>query len=100
AIARCISMAEKVVLIDGCLLRCHVGIIENLMDRQKLIQFDALSHHKKYNDIFDYDDVPEDERKEVAQSVADWVLDRLNNPSTEQVSSCSGAKDWCSPCCR
>jgi uncharacterized metal-binding protein len=100
AIARWISVAEKVVLIDGCFLRCHGRIIENLIDRQKLIQFDALSHYKKYNDIFDYDDVPEDERKEVAQSVADWVLDRLNNPSAERESSCEDAKDLCNPCCK
>ena len=100
AIARWISMAEKVVLIDGCFLRCHGRLIENLIDRQKLIQFDALSHHKKYNDIFDYDDVLEDERKKVAQSVADWVLDRLNNPSAEQESSSVDSKNLCSPCSR
>ncbi|MGB5616483.1 MAG: putative zinc-binding protein [Desulfobacterales bacterium] len=99
AIARWISAAEKVVLIDGCFLRCHGRVLENIIDEEKLIQFDALSHHKKYNDILDYDDVPEDERKEVAQSVADWVMDSLNNPSVGRASSCGDSNDLCSPCC-
>ena len=98
AIARWIKTAEKVVVIDGCFLKCHARIIENIIDDQQLIQFDALSHHRKYNDIFDYDDVPEDERKEVAQSVAVWVLDSLNNNLAHKVSSCGGSKDSCNPC--
>ena len=95
AIAQWIKSAEKVVLIDGCFLRCHGRIIENILDNKKLIQFDALSHYKKYTDIFDYDDVPEEERKEVAQSVADWVLDSLNNPSAGSASSCADLGDHC-----
>ena len=79
AISRWIKTAEKVVLIDGCFLRCHGRIIENLIDEEKLVQFDALSHYNRYTDIFDYEDVPEKERKEVAQSVADWVLGSLEN---------------------
>ena len=98
AIARWIKEAEKVVLIDGCFLRCHGRIVENVIDGEKLIQFDALSHHRKYNDIFDYDDVPEDERKEVAKSVADWVIDSLNNPSVRRASSCGDSRDLSSPC--
>lgn len=99
AIARWIKEAEKVVLIDGCFLRCHGRIMENIIDDKKLIQFDALSHHKKYNDIFNYDDVPENERKEVAQTVADWVMNSLNNPSVGRESSCGDSQDMCSPSC-
>ncbi|MBC8433720.1 MAG: hypothetical protein H8D96_17560 [Desulfobacterales bacterium] len=99
AIAQWMTSAEKVVLIDGCFLRCHGRIIENILDNKKLIQFDALSHYKKYNDIFDYDDVPEEERKEVAQSVADWVMDSLNNPSAKSASSCATPDDKRSGCC-
>lgn len=79
AIAHWIKTADQVILIDGCFLRCHGRILENIIDEDKLIQFDALSYHKKYSDIFDYDEVPESERKEVARSVATWVLERLNN---------------------
>jgi len=99
AIAQWIKNAEKVVLIDGCFLRCHGRIIENIIGKEKLIQFDALSHYKKYNDIFDYDDVHEEERKEVARSVSDWIMDSLNNPLAESVSSCAASGEKSSGCC-
>jgi len=96
AIAQWMQSAEKVVLIDGCFLRCHGRIIENIIDNEKLIQFDALSHYKKYTDIFDYEDVPEAERKEVARSVSDWVLENLNNIAVASASTCAAAS--ASPC--
>ena len=98
SIAQWIKSAEKVVLIDGCFLRCHGRILENIVDNRKLIQFDALSHYKKYNDIFDYDDVPEDERKEVAQSVAAWVLASLDNASAQKGPEGADPKGSCSSC--
>ncbi|MBW1753025.1 MAG: hypothetical protein JRJ46_07950 [Deltaproteobacteria bacterium] len=60
-------------------------------------QIDALSHYKRYTDIFDYDDVPEEERKEVARSVSGWVMENLNNASTGIESECAapGAKGGC-----
>ncbi len=78
AMAEWAKTAKKVVLIDGCFLRCHGRIVENLIDNNKLIQFDALSHYRKYTDKFDIDSVPEEERKQVARDVADWVLGTLN----------------------
>ena len=98
AIARWIKSAGKVVLIDGCFLRCQGRMLENLIDERKLIQFDALSHHKRYSDIFDSDDVPEDERKAVAQSVAAWVLESLNTPSVQKASSGDGSEGLCGSC--
>lgn len=77
AISQWARNADKVVLIDGCFLRCHGRILRNLVKEDRLIEFDALSHYKKYTDIFEIDDVPEEERKKVAQDVADWVLDHL-----------------------
>jgi hypothetical protein len=77
AISRWIRTADKVVLIDGCFLRCHGRILETIIDPGRLIQFDALSHYNRYTDIFDYEDVPEKERKEVAQSVARWIIQSL-----------------------
>jgi len=99
AIARWIKAAEQVVLIDGCFLRCHGRIFENIIDKEKLVQFDALSYYNKYTDIFEYDDVPEDERKEVAQSVANWVMDSLSNLSVCSASSCALSDDKSSECC-
>jgi uncharacterized metal-binding protein len=93
SIARWIKTAEKVVLIDGCFLRCHGRIFENILDREQLIQFDALSHYNRYTDIFDYDDVPEVERKEVAQSVANRVIESLNGNVAEHRVASSETKD-------
>jgi hypothetical protein len=50
----------------------------------KIIHIDALRLYKKYTDIFLMGDVPEGERKEVAQQVADKILVMLQdveNPS-------------------
>lgn len=99
AISKWIKGAEKVVLIDGCFLRCHGRIIENIVDSEKLIQFDALSHYNRYTDVFDYEDVPESERKEVAQSVAEWVINSLENPSNNCASPCSSGDGNNLSCC-
>jgi uncharacterized metal-binding protein len=77
ALAQWIKKAGKIVLIDGCFLRCHGRILENLVGEQNLAQFDALSLYKKYTDRFDIDSVPEEERKETARKVADIVLAEL-----------------------
>ncbi len=74
AISQWSRKASKVILIDGCFLRCHGRIFRNLIGEDRLIEFDALSFYKKYTDLFDIDDVPEAERKKVAREVADWVL--------------------------
>jgi uncharacterized metal-binding protein len=66
--------AERVVLIDGCFLRCHGRILKNIVGDDKLVEFDALSRYKKYTDVFYIDAVAEEERKEVARDVANWVL--------------------------
>lgn len=99
AIARWIETADKVVLIDGCFLRCHGRIIENLIGEGRLIQFDALSHYNRYTDIFDYEDVPENERKAVAQSVAEWVLGRLGSLPAEGTLTPIQTKGQCSARC-
>jgi uncharacterized metal-binding protein len=78
SIARWFNTASKVVLIDGCFLRCHGRILERLLGGDKLIQFDALAVYKKYSDVFDVDDVPEVERMTTARRVADHVLACLN----------------------
>jgi uncharacterized metal-binding protein len=79
AVAEWFRTAEKVILIDGCFLRCHGRIMQNLEFDGELIQFDALSHYQKYKDFFDIDDVPEKERNIVARQVADWVLENLDS---------------------
>ncbi len=78
--------AEKVVLIDGCFLRCHGRILENLIDKEKIASFDALSIYKKYTDRFDIDSVPEEERQETARLVADKVLSELKKVQSKEIS--------------
>ncbi len=77
AIAQWIKKSGKIVLIDGCFLRCHGRILENLVGRENLVQFDALSFYGRYTDRFDIDSVPEAERKETARIVAEIVLAEL-----------------------
>lgn len=61
----------------GCFIRCFDRILENILGKDKLIQFDALSQYKKYTDKFDIDEVPEDEHILVAREVVQWVLENL-----------------------
>ncbi len=82
AIAQWIKNAEKIVLIDGCFLRCHGRVLENLVGKDRLAQFDALSYYMKYTEHFDIDDVPETERRAAARLVADSVLAELGQSSS------------------
>jgi uncharacterized metal-binding protein len=77
ALAQWIKNTGKIVLIDGCFLRCHGRILENLIGEENLVQFDALSIYRKYTDRFDIDSVPEEKRRETARQVADIVLAEL-----------------------
>lgn len=74
AMAEWVKKAKQVVLIDGCSLRCHGRVLENLLGNNRLAQFNALSVYKKYTDVFNIDEVPEAERLLAARQVADRVL--------------------------
>jgi uncharacterized metal-binding protein len=77
--SRWVKEADKVVMIDGCYLQCIGRVVNNLVDREKIVHIDALPLYKKYTDIFDMDDVPEAERIETAQHVADQILPNLRS---------------------
>ena len=81
-ISKWIRTANQVVLIDGCFLKCHGRIIENLIRQEKLAHFDALSVYKKYTDVFNIDDIPEEERRYAAQQVAKSVVTKLKKAKT------------------
>jgi hypothetical protein len=72
-----VNGAEKVVMIDGCFLKCHGRILKKLVPEEKVIHIDALPLYKKYTDVFLMDDVPEEERKAAARQVADKIIARL-----------------------
>ena len=81
-LAKWVREANKVVVIDGCSLFCHGRIAENIIGKDQLVIFDALSIHRKYADLMDVDDVPEEERKQAAREVADKVLANLKEGVT------------------
>lgn len=82
AIARWMREAKEVVVVDGCFMKCHGRILRNLIDGEKLRQFDALSIYRKYTDLMSIDDVPEEDRKATAHEVADEILGRLRRAKT------------------
>jgi uncharacterized metal-binding protein len=69
--------AEKVVVIDGCFLKCIGRITENVINEEKIMWIDTNPLHKQFSDVFLYTDVPEDTREEVARKVADKILEKL-----------------------
>ena len=69
--------ADKVVVIDGCFLSCLGRVLENVIDKEKIIHIDALPLYKEYSDVFLYTDVPEETRRELARKVADKILEKL-----------------------
>ncbi len=75
--ARWVKEADRVVMIDGCFLICLGRILKNFIDEERIIHIDVLPLHQKFGDVFLYTDVPEAERKEVSQQVADKVLAKL-----------------------
>jgi uncharacterized metal-binding protein len=71
--------AERVIMLDGCFLKCHGRVLKTLLDEAKVVHIDALPLYKKYTDLFDMDDVPEEERKAVARQVADRIIASLGD---------------------
>lgn len=80
--AEWVKTAEKLVMIDGCFLKCHGRVLNKLVGEAKVIQFDALPLYKKYTDIFLMEDVPEEERKAVARQVADKIIAKLKRDAS------------------
>jgi uncharacterized metal-binding protein len=72
--ARWLKEAEKVVMVNGCFLKCMGRVLNNLVDQEKIVHIDALQHHNKYCDVFYMEDVPEVERIDTARYVADQIL--------------------------
>ncbi len=76
---RWVKQADKVVMVDGCFLQCIGRVLNNLVDDRKIVHIDALQLYKKYTDLFDMADVPEAERIETAQHVADQLVPMLKD---------------------
>jgi uncharacterized metal-binding protein len=74
-----VTGAPKVVMIDGCFLKCHGRVLNNLIPRENVVHIDALPLYKKYTNLFSMDDVPEEERKATAREVADRIIATLRD---------------------
>ncbi len=87
AMSRWVREAERILMIDGCFLRCHGRVVSGLVGQGKVIQIDALPFYKKYTDIFRMEDVPEDERKSTARQVADRIVARLKDQEAASIAA-------------
>jgi uncharacterized metal-binding protein len=70
--------ADKIVMIDGCFLSCLGRVLNNFVDKEKIIHIDALELYKKYTDLFDIVEVSEVKRIDTAKQVAEKILLGLN----------------------
>lgn len=98
AMAEWARAAENIIVIDGCFMHCHGRIMKNLVEETRLIQFDALPMYNKagrYTDVMEYDEVPEEERMELARQVAQTVLVALDG--AEPAAATAQGKG-CGPC--
>ena len=78
AMASWVKQANKVVMIDGCFLKCHGRILKKLVPEDRIVHIDALPLYNKYTNVFLMDDVPEVERTAVARQVADKIIAGLS----------------------
>lgn len=73
-----VKQAERVVMIDGCVLKRIGRTLANVIDAQEIVHTDALPLYKRYSDLFLHTDVRETGRTEPAREVADKILERPN----------------------
>ncbi len=79
AMARWVRQADRIVMIDGCFLRCIGRVVNNLANKDSIVQIDALALHKQYSQVFHMDDVPESQRNATAQLTAEKILAMLKD---------------------
>lgn len=72
-----VKNADRVIMVDGCFLKCHGRVLSELVDEEKVVHIDALPLYRKYTDVFLIDDVPEEERKSTAREVAHRIVTGL-----------------------
>lgn len=77
SMTRWVKEADTVVMIDGCFLKCLGRVLNNFVDKEKIVHIDALQLYKKYTDLFDMEDVPEAERRATAEQVAEQIIPTL-----------------------
>ena len=84
AMAQWVRESDHCIMIDGCFLKCHGRVLNKLIGEARVVQIDALPLHRRFSDVFLMDDVPEQERREVARQVADRILAKLAEEEPRQ----------------
>lgn len=79
AMAQWVRESERVVVLDGCFLRCQARLMRRMLRPGQLVEIDALPLYHKYQDLFEIDSVPEAERNAVAEEVARRVMGKLTS---------------------
>ncbi len=74
SMAKWVTGADRVVMIDGCFLNCHGRVLENLVGDDRIVHINAHVVHKKYGDTFSRDDAPDEELSDLAKQVADETI--------------------------
>ena len=69
-------------------------MLHNLIDARNVRRFDAFDLHKKFANVFDVHDVPEDERKTVARLTADKILAQLKEEQRPELDEEPPPKLW------
>lgn len=82
AMSKWVREAERVVMIDGCFLRCHGRVLDNLVPAERVVHVDAHRIHRQFADAFAPDEVSERERTEAARQVAHRARELLDTGGT------------------
>ena len=80
--AEWVRTADRLLMIDGCFLKCHGRVLKSLVGEEKVVHIDALPFYRKYTDVFLMEDVPEDDRKAAARQVADRIIAQLKQDAS------------------
>ena len=72
-----VQQAGRIVVVDGCSMRCHGTVAEALFGADRIIHYDIMPMYPAFDDAYQIDDVPEPVRKAVADSVAERLLKDL-----------------------
>lgn len=77
AMTRWVTEADKIVMIDGCFLKCDGGVLKALAGEDRLLHIVALPLDKNYSHAFLSDNVPDADLEEAARQVADKIVAAL-----------------------
>lgn len=87
AMMRWISGAERAVMIEGCFLKCQAGVLDMLAGEEKLVHLVAFPMNRRYADAFQDGVLSPGEMEELAEEVADEIIEALQRrPAPRSVS--------------